>query len=508
MSEFDIIVSPPIIANITSQSEAQGVQAEAAAPVAINAPGTPPVGLPRGGTTGQIAAKASNNDWDIVWIDNTGGGGGGGISDAPNDANYYLRHGLAWSIAAVVAQTGAYADLTGKPTLGTAAAHADTDFAAAAHNQAASTITSGTFADARIAQSNVTQHQAALAIAASQVTSGTFADARIAVGNVTQHQASLSIDWSQMTGTPPPLLVTKVYTVSSQVAQLALTAEEGDLAIRTDQNKTYARNSGTAGTMADWSELLTPTDTVTSVFGRSGAVTAQSGDYTFAQIGSTPTTLAGYGITDAVPSSRQIITTAPLTGGGDLSANRTIAMPAATAASDGYATAAQITKLNGIQTGATANDTDANLKARVNHTGTQTASTISDFNTAADARVVLKKECIIIAASDETTNLTTGTGKVTFRMPYAFTLIEIRASLTTAQASGSDLIVDVNENGTTLMSASKLRFDNTEKTTVTSANQPVLTDTALANDSEITVDIDQVGTAGAKGLKIYLIGHQ
>lgn len=40
-----------------------------------------------------------------------------------------------------------------------------------------------------------------------------------------------------------------------------------------------------------------------------------------------------------------------------------------------------------ISTTATANDTDANLKARANHTGTQTASTISDFSTAADARI-------------------------------------------------------------------------------------------------------------------------
>jgi len=50
-------------------------------------------------------------------------------------------------------------------------------------------------------------------------------------------------------------------------------------------------------------------------------------------------------------------------------------------------TAAEKTKLSGVATGATANDTDANLKNRANHTGTQTASTISDFNTAADARV-------------------------------------------------------------------------------------------------------------------------
>lgn len=38
----------------------------------------------------------------------------------------------------------------------------------------------------------------------------------------------------------------------------------------------------------------------------------------------------------------------------------------------------------------------------------------------------------MIACSDETTALTTGTGKVTFRTPYAFTVSEVRATLTTA----------------------------------------------------------------------------
>lgn len=57
------------------------------------------------------------------------------------------------------------------------------------------------------------------------------------------------------------------------------------------------------------------------------------------------------------------------------------------AGSGAIITSAERTKLTGIATGATANDTDANLKNRANHTGTQTASTISDFNTQADARI-------------------------------------------------------------------------------------------------------------------------
>lgn len=49
-----------------------------------------------------------------------------------------------------------------------------------------------------------------------------------------------------------------------------------------------------------------------------------------------------------VPLTRQINTTAPLTGGGDLSADRTLAIPAATSAAAGHMTAAQAAKLDGI----------------------------------------------------------------------------------------------------------------------------------------------------------------
>lgn len=114
-------------------------------------------------------------------------------------------------------------------------------------------------------------------------------------------------------------------------------------------------------------------------------------------------------------------------------------------------------------------------------------------------------QSIIIAASDETTVLTTGTAKVTFRMPYAFTLSAVRASLTTAQPSGSIFTVDINEAGSTILST-KITIDNTEKTSTTAAAAPVISDASLADDAEITIDIDQVGTSGATGLKVMLIG--
>ena len=113
-------------------------------------------------------------------------------------------------------------------------------------------------------------------------------------------------------------------------------------------------------------------------------------------------------------------------------------------------------------------------------------------------------KALVVAASDETTALTTGT-KVTFRMPYAMTLGEVRASLVTAQSAGSVLTVDIQEEGTSIFST-KLTIDNTEKTSVTATTPAVLSDTALADDAEMTIIIDQIGTSGAAGLKIALIG--
>ena len=110
-----------------------------------------------------------------------------------------------------------------------------------------------------------------------------------------------------------------------------------------------------------------------------------------------------------------------------------------------------------------------------------------------------------VAVSDETTDLTTGTAKITFRMPFAMTLTGVRASVNTAPV-GSVLTVDINEGGTSVLST-KLTIDANEKTSETATTPAVISDSALADDAEITIDIDTIGstTAGA-GLKVVLIG--
>ena len=131
---------------------------------------------------------------------------------------------------------------------------------------------------------------------------------------ITRNQIDLSTD---VTGTLPvgnmaATALTTVQTAANQTAHLALTAQEGDVVVRSDENKTYMHNGGSAGSMADFTLLATPTDAVTSVDGNTGVVTtlqigtsgttAMAGNTTFAfaDITSKPTTISGYGITDAL----------------------------------------------------------------------------------------------------------------------------------------------------------------------------------------------------------------
>jgi len=114
---------------------------------------------------------------------------------------------------------------------------------------------------------------------------------------------------------------------------------------------------------------------------------------------------------------------------------------------------------------------------------------------------------IQVAASDETTALTTGVKKVTFRSPERFTITKVRASLTKAQTSGSIFTVDINASGNSIL-GTKLTIDNNENTSVTAATPATIVTSGINDDEEITIDIDQVGNGTAAGLKVTLIGYR
>jgi len=122
---------------------------------------------------------------------------------------------------------------------------------------------------------------------------------------------------------------------------------------------------------------------------------------------------------------------------------------------------------------------------------------------AIDGTTIYAQDWFVIAVSDETTDLTTGTNKVYFQMPYTGTLLAVRATVNTAP-TGSAIEVNIKKAGSTIFST-KLTIDDSEKTSTTAAVPAVISDSALADNAEITIDIDQIGsTVAGKGLKVYL----
>lgn len=122
------------------------------------------------------------------------------------------------------------------------------------------------------------------------------------------------------------------------------------------------------------------------ILNKPSSFTPAAHNQAWSTITATPTTLSGYGIVDA--DALGAATTAQAFS--IQRANHTGTQTADTI-TDGTTnkayTATEKTKLSGIATAATANDTDANLKNRANHTGTQSYTTITGLGTAANLNV-------------------------------------------------------------------------------------------------------------------------
>ena len=115
-------------------------------------------------------------------------------------------------------------------------------------------------------------------------------------------------------------------------------------------------------------------------------------------------------------------------------------------------------------------------------------------------------DSFVVACSAETGNINTGVA-TTFRLPYAFSLIDVRGSLTTA-SSGSGVTFTVSQNGTTITDT--LTIAAGSKTTGVN-NSALLGENSaalpLAMDDEITINVTGVGSSSTgSGLKVALIG--
>ena len=125
------------------------------------------------------------------------------------------------------------------------------------------------------------------------------------------------------------------------------------------------------------------------------------------------------------------------------------------------------------------------------------------FDASGNASAVPNLRAVVLPVVGETATVAAGTNLFKMHMPFAFKATDVSLGLNTGSTSGA-ITVNVKAGGTTLFSTKPTIAQAAEVSGV--AGKPVLSLTDLAAGSAITVDVDAPG-AGAKGLKVYLIGY-
>lgn len=191
--------------------------------------------------------------------------------------------------------------------------------------------------------------------------------------------ATLGADSKIPSSQLPPIAISETFVVADEAAQLALTVQRGDIAVRTDLSKSYINSTGNNTSMSDWTELLSPPNDVVSVNGQTGVVVLDADDIGLGNVDNTSdlnkpistatqtalngkqdsftsqtanTVFAAPNGSNGLPTFRSLVASdipnlsssyvvpsrtvsagTGLTGGGDLSVNRTISLNATTIAS-------------------------------------------------------------------------------------------------------------------------------------------------------------------------------
>lgn len=190
----------------------------------------------------------------------------------------------------------------------------------------------------------------------------------IASGNVPILDAGGKLDTSIL----PALAITDTFVVNTEASMLALTAQTGDVCVRTDLSKSFILKVNDPTVLANWQELLTPTDVVTSVAGKTGPVTLTKSDVGLANVQNTDTTTT-LNISDN--TDKRFVTDAQKTVLGNTSNTNTGDETLST-----IKTKLGITTLSGSNTG---DETLATIKSKLgvttlsgSNTGDETATTI------------------------------------------------------------------------------------------------------------------------------------
>jgi hypothetical protein len=194
----------------------------------------------------------------------------------------------------------------------------------------------------------------------------------------------------------PSLAISNTSVVADETAMLALTAQTGDVAIRTDVSKTFILSASPATTLANWKEILTPASGVASVSGTAPIVSSG---------GTTPT----ISISAATTSAAGSMSAADKTKLNGIATNaNNYAHPTGfsnqpTSALTGAAVISQITvNTNGHTTGvSTRNLTAANIGAAAT-SHTHSISDVTNLQTTLDAKATNVQYTSTLAATSWT----------------------------------------------------------------------------------------------------------
>jgi hypothetical protein len=420
-------------------------------------------------------------------------------------------------------------DSTGKVPVGEIPALNYDPAGAAAAAQAAAISTSEAFATAAdaVVASNAAADATSKANAAQAAAISTaegYADANFIP--LTQRGAAAGVATLDGTGKVPtsqlpPLAITDTFVVNSQAAMLALDAQVGDVAVRTDVSKSFILKAAPASTLANWQELLSPPNAVSSVDGRTGAVSLSDLDDASGAAATvqgnlnthTGATTSVHGISNtanlvATTDTGTVTSTMILDGtivNGDINAAAAIAATkisgtAVTRADSGTVTSAMIA--NNTIVDADINSAAAIAKTKIAGTAITAADTGTVTSTMILDGTIVNADINATAAIDKTkisgTAVTlTDVGTVSNTMLAPIDPTKVTGTAVTQADTGTV---------TNTMLAGSIAPSKITGTAVTQADTGTVTSTMIANGTIIDADISSSAAIATSKLAANTIG--